>query len=311
MKLKDDFYWSKYEKVITHDRHQVPALGYFAHINYPQSFSTKPRHYHANIMELFCMVSGIRNTRIEKGSHAYDYSISGNQIMVLYPFEVHSTIDDMQTPCDYYSFQIDLSNPDNMLGLNARYSNILYNILTGLKYHSYYCGNTAIKEIVTSFNLFSIFSEESIASGVQMLNSFLFSLQLLPHVEYQEEVRIDSQIQLSAQYIQNHLDSKIVLSQLAEIAGYSLPYYKVLFKRNYGISPGEYIAIQKVERAKNLLRDTNTDITSIAFSLGFSSSSYFCNIFKKYTNMTPKQYRNREKEDWARMIEKDTNGLII
>ena len=74
------------------------------------------------------------------------------------------------------------------------------------------------------------------------------------------------------EYMRTHISEKLQLSELADIAGYSLSFFKVKFKKEVGITPPEYINLQKFEAAKKLLTETNQSITDIAYSLGFSSS---------------------------------------
>ena len=50
---------------------------------------------------------------------------------------------------------------------------------------------------------------------------------------------------------------------------------------------------KKIEKAKEILTESDTSITDIAFSLGFSSSNYFCAVFKKFMDCTPKDYRKK------------------
>ena len=52
--------------------------------------------------------------------------------------------------------------------------------------------------------------------------------------------------------------------------------------------------ILTAEHAKRLLKNSNLNITDIAFDCGFNSSSQFTNIFKKYVSLTPKEYRNKK-----------------
>ena len=71
-------------------------------------------------------------------------------------------------------------------------------------------------------------------------------------------------------------------------------YYLVhVFKQYKGVSPINYLISKRVECAKELLETTNYPIAQIAESSGFSSQSYFSQVFKKATNMSPNEYRKR------------------
>ena len=79
----------------------------------------------------------------------------------------------------------------------------------------------------------------------------------------------------------------LTVSSLAESAEMSETYFRKLFKAGYGTSPSEYITGCRISYAKELLRLDYLSISDIAESCGFSSSSYFCRVFKKHTGTTP------------------------
>lgn len=94
-------------------------------------------------------------------------------------------------------------------------------------------------------------------------------------------------------YIFKHLYEDISLSQLAEITGLSCNYLSELFKKEVGIPLSEYIQKERIEEAKKLLALSNDSIMDICISLNFTDQSYFTKIFKKFTGLTPKQYRDK------------------
>ena len=53
----------------------------------------------------------------------------------------------------------------------------------------------------------------------------------------------------------------------------------------------EFVLKEKIEEGKRLLRYTDKPISAIAAYLGFSSQSHFANVFKKYANSSPNEYR--------------------
>ena len=76
-------------------------------------------------------------------------------------------------------------------------------------------------------------------------------------------------------------------------AAVSAPHLSRLFQAEVHLSISEYIAIKKVEAAKNLLQYTEHTAASISSLLSFSSQSYFIKVFQKYVGMTPKEYRKQ------------------
>ena len=58
------------------------------------------------------------------------------------------------------------------------------------------------------------------------------------------------------------------------------------------MTPLNYMTEYRLDKSTDLLVNTTISITEIAYSCGFSGSSYYCEIFKKYYGLTPKQYRS-------------------
>ncbi|SDX31358.1 helix-turn-helix domain-containing protein [Eubacterium barkeri] len=95
----------------------------------------------------------------------------------------------------------------------------------------------------------------------------------------------------SIRYICDHYDLPITVNDLAEIERYNVTYYNDWFKQQTGVSPGIYLRRTRVEKAKDLLRNTRFSVTNIAVMVGYSSNSTFTRAFRSITGMTPKMYR--------------------
>lgn len=63
------------------------------------------------------------------------------------------------------------------------------------------------------------------------------------------------------------------------------------FSKQFGISPIQYLNMQRINAAKNLLHSTDMPIHEIASNVGIDNANHFINIFKKFTNQTPYSYR--------------------
>ncbi|WP_083776750.1 helix-turn-helix domain-containing protein [Acaryochloris marina] len=92
-------------------------------------------------------------------------------------------------------------------------------------------------------------------------------------------------------YIDAHLGNEITLADLAVLVDISQFHFGRLFKQSLGRSPYQYLMLQRVERAKTLLKRTNQPIVEIALECGFNSHSQFGRKFRQMTGMTPKVYR--------------------
>lgn len=93
------------------------------------------------------------------------------------------------------------------------------------------------------------------------------------------------------QYIDEHFTEDITLEDLSNLT-YLNKYYLVhSFKEYKGISPINYLIDKRISEAKHLLETTNHPIAKIADITGFSSQSYFSQVFKRETHMTPNEFR--------------------
>ena len=99
------------------------------------------------------------------------------------------------------------------------------------------------------------------------------------------------QLQMVLDYIDAHLDSDITLVILARLLDMSQFHFSRLFKQSIGLSPHQYLLQQRVERAKQLLKQTDRLILDIALDCGFNSHSHLSKQFRQFTGMTPKAYR--------------------
>lgn len=93
-------------------------------------------------------------------------------------------------------------------------------------------------------------------------------------------------------YIYAHIKERITIEDLAEYTSLSASYLSRLFKKETGVSVSEYVREKKIEKAQHLLRFCDFSLIEIANYLSFSSQSHFIQLFKDFTGITPKKYRD-------------------
>lgn len=94
-------------------------------------------------------------------------------------------------------------------------------------------------------------------------------------------------------YVSEHLHDKIKMQDVVDYLSLSIPYFSRLFKSETGVTFSEYVTIKKVEVASNMIQFSDSSTLEISNILNFSSQSYFIKVFKKYTGMTPNEYKKR------------------
>jgi ligand-binding sensor protein/AraC-like DNA-binding protein len=95
------------------------------------------------------------------------------------------------------------------------------------------------------------------------------------------------------EYIYDHYCEKLTLDDVAAICNISTSYFSRLFKRETGLSFPNFINELRVNKAKDLLIQTDLPIMSISNDLGFDECTYFIRVFKQSVNATPASYRKK------------------
>lgn len=99
-------------------------------------------------------------------------------------------------------------------------------------------------------------------------------------------------------YIDGHLQRKIVLDDISENADVTPTYLSALFAKEMGITISHYIRKRRIEAASAILKYYDYSITEIAEYFNFSSVSHFIKVFREQTGTTPSQYRADEFRKW-------------
>ena len=94
-----------------------------------------------------------------------------------------------------------------------------------------------------------------------------------------------------ANYVQKHLTEPVDIAALSKAMFVSRTHLAVKFKKETGMTLTEFVLKEKTEEGKRLLRYTDKPISAIAAYLGFSSQSHFSNVFRKYADCLPSEYR--------------------
>ncbi|RZM29011.1 MAG: AraC family transcriptional regulator [Pedobacter sp.] len=105
----------------------------------------------------------------------------------------------------------------------------------------------------------------------------------------EEELIINKARLLFRSNIFNAYSAQQAASELC--VGYSS--FRKLFKSYTGLSPGQYYLQLKIEKAKNMLTNTNLSVKQISYELNFESNFYFSKIFKEKTGLRPTEYRKQ------------------
>lgn len=189
--------------------------------------------------------------------------------------------------------------------LNEKYPKVGESNYWKLNEQNYFFDNN--EELATTINkLINICQSTNVAKDVladitlQELLVRIIQTQTLNSIST-EEVKIEnSQLKHVVHTIRKNISDKLSLKNIANTAGLSMATMYRMFKRELGISPVEFVIIERIKHAKNLLKDQNLYIKNVSYESGFVDTNYFIRTFKHYEGITPKQYQqiqNKTLED--------------
>lgn len=136
----------------------------------------------------------------------------------------------------------------------------------------------------------------SAAYREHLLMDILFQL----HLEHTNSAVIsdtvgshDKTVVNAAKFIAEHINGKITVNDICRGVGTNPSTLNFKFRREFGISVGQYVTNERINTAKKLLISTTYSITEIASRCGFENVYYFSNTFKKHVGCSPKKYLTR------------------
>jgi len=239
-------------------------------------------HTHSH-MELFYIVGGKGQFLIEDQLHP----VSANNLVIINPNVSHTEVSLNAQPLEYIVLGIEgveLATGENTDGNydildhfeSMEISSCLRNILREMELK-----NTGYEDICQAYMEILI---------IRLMRNTALAVLTSPQV-----IPDNRQCAAVKRYIDLHFKESLTLDQLAEEAHMSKYYLSHAFKREYGVSPINYMTHKRIEESKYLLAETDLSLSQIAHLLGFSSLSYFSQVFRRTQSVTPLEYRHSTK----------------
>ena len=229
-------------------------------------------------------------------------SLGPNDIVIIKPMQYHKFMVKSENGCEFIVLNFKFENK-----INGEYSEIpledFLNFVSSRETGPYIALKVSQKnEIIVLLNRI-LKERQSSEPGSEFLN-YLLVLELFVllsralKMEWENSIKSKSQklkelINISINFIHNNFERDISLGDIAKFVFLSPSYFTRAFKEETGLSPINFLLKVRIERAKELLTETGSKISDIALSVGFSNQQRFNEMFKKYTNLTPLQYRKR------------------
>lgn len=98
-------------------------------------------------------------------------------------------------------------------------------------------------------------------------------------------------VRIVKQYVAEHYREALTLEQVSAVAGLSPAYLSTVFKKNTGMTFLEFVSKSRMDKAKQLLKETDRTVADICVAVGYNDVRYFTKTFTKYTGLKPNEYR--------------------
>jgi len=92
-------------------------------------------------------------------------------------------------------------------------------------------------------------------------------------------------------HLHEHFDQPVTMEDLAAVSGWTANHCGMVFKRELGLTPVQYLGKLRIDAARSLLDESSLSITEIALEVGFEDLSYFGRQFRRACGVTPREYR--------------------
>lgn len=258
-------------------------LLYISQAQFGTDWNSMPHTHH--FTELFYVLKGQGYFLVEGN----EFPVKEDDMIIINPNVTHTERGTEDNPLEYIVLGIDgLAFKDGHK--NRIYDYSLHNFHSYKKEISFYL-NELLQEVQNKPYQFEYICQNLLEILIiNLVRETEKKLSVTPSKKITKECRSIEQ------YLDEHFQEDITLQTLSELT-YLNKYYLVhAFKDYKGVSPINYLIQRRVLEAKHLLETTNHSIAKIADLVGFSSQSYFSQIFKKETNVTPNAYRKLIKK---------------
>ena len=240
-------------------------------------------HFHEDY-EIFFLETGNRKWFVDKNI----FTLNSNEILLIKPNQLHQN---SFNTARNYSRHILYLTPQLMKSLQKENPSLKTCTDTFFFHLSESNYNKAIElliKIKEEINTQDVFSPDSIKNIVAEL---LFFIHRNNENVFESITKSDIRLQSTITYIHQNYNKHIKIESCAKIACMSVSHYSREFHRITSYTFKEYCNKIRIDKACELLINTNKSISQISQEVGFSSECYFSVAFKSITTLTPSSYR--------------------
>lgn len=261
----------------------IPAVPQLGRYSYREAHRGLDLHAHRGTLEICYLARGRQLYRVGR----QDFVLTGGDVFVTFPGEVHSTGEAPEEKGTLYWVQFILPRGDHpWLDCPRRESRALVRQLRRLP-HRHFAGEPVLARLLDD----ALAAEGPLRRVIIQNRLVDFLLRVLALARREPRASVSPPISELLRYIETNVHQTLPLPALAARLDLSLPRFKARFKQEVGIPPADYVLRRKIAAAKARLAQPGATVTRVALELNFSSTQYFATVFRRYTGQTPQQFR--------------------
>lgn len=280
-----------------HGKPSFPFIIY--HSVLPKDMKGFPLHWHEE-MEIIYVIEGNINITIQNN----EYTVHKNEIALIAPESIHSIRQHNDEPAVYFNilFRFSMLSGGEEAICKKKYLDPIYERKFIMP--EYLDDSNPIKSELEP--LINNLTDINWPDGNK--NELLIKARLLEimHIiknhckkvqgDEKNANEVNRKIKKSLIYLETNYHENITIAQIAKVSNFSESYFSKLFRQLTGSSFTRYLKDYRLERAAQMLRNSDSRVSNVAFLVGFNNLSYFTRAFKTKYKINPKAYKEKYKQ---------------
>lgn len=103
--------------------------------------------------------------------------------------------------------------------------------------------------------------------------------------------------QAAKTFINNNIHRPLAMKEVADACAISYSYFSALFKDEVGATFSQYVNMQRMELAKEMLQNPTSRVADVAYQVGFTNAQHFSRAFRRTYGLSPNQYKKSLRKD--------------
>lgn len=248
---------------------------------HPSSYAFTPKR--GRILDEFQLVFVIKGSGFFESAHSPRITVDAGTILMLFPGEWHTYAHDAEAGWDEYWVGFDGMNVQSMV--KSGFFTVHHPVFkVGLN-----------DEFISFYKSIISYAEQEAMGYQQVASSIVRHMMGLLYFKNQNSLFADKEvvekINQARILIRDNISNSVSPADIAEQLGLGYSWFRKAFKKYAGISPAQFQLQIRLQRAKDLLLNTNQSVSEIAYELTFDTPGQFSTFFRQKANMTPKEFR--------------------